>query len=61
VVDTETSNLVVTGILISPDNERILHQVVYLLRKYSLIEKIYELYVKGLLVILHAFKEWYPW
>jgi hypothetical protein len=56
-VETATSNLVVTDVLLQYDNNGILHPMAYFLRKHSPTEIKYEIYDKELLAIFHAFKE----
>jgi hypothetical protein len=60
VVETDTSNLVIVGVLSPYDNNDILHPVAYFSRKHSPAEINYEIYDKELLAIVQAFKEWHP-
>jgi hypothetical protein len=57
VVEMDTSDLVVPGILSQYDEEGILHPVTYLSRKYLPVEINYEIYDKEPLMIIYAFKE----
>jgi hypothetical protein len=55
-VETDISNLLMSGVLSQHDNEGIFHPVAYVLGKYSLIN--YKIYDKRLLTIIYIFKEW---
>jgi hypothetical protein len=59
VVETNASNLVITGFL-SQYDDNILHPIAYFLGKHSPAEINYEIYEKELLTIVLAFKEWHP-
>jgi hypothetical protein len=52
VVETDASNLVVTGVLSQYDNDNILHLVTYFSRKHSPAEINSEIYDKKLLAIV---------
>jgi hypothetical protein len=60
VVETDASNLVIVRVLSQYDDNDILRPVAYFSRQYSPAEIHYEIYEKELLVIVQAFKEWYP-
>jgi hypothetical protein len=57
-VEIDTSNLVITGVLSQHDDIGILHLLAYLLRRHLLAEINYEIYNKKLLVLICAFKKW---
>jgi hypothetical protein len=59
--ETDTSNLVIRGVLSQYDNDDdILHPVAYFSRKHSPAKINYEIYDKEFFTIMHAFKEWLP-
>jgi hypothetical protein len=61
VVETDASNLVVSGVLLQyDDDDDILHPVAYFSRKHSPPEINYEIYETELLAIVQAFNEWHP-
>ena len=59
-VETNFFNNVNAGVLSQPDNNGILHPVVYFFCQMSLVECNYEIYKKELLAIICCFKEWKP-
>jgi hypothetical protein len=60
VVETDPTNLVVTGVLLQHDDYDILHPVTYFSRKHSPAEINYEIHDKELLTIVQTIKEWRP-
>jgi hypothetical protein len=60
VVETDTSDLIVTGILSQYDNEGILHLVAYFSRKHLPADINYVIYDKELLAIICTYKGWGP-
>jgi hypothetical protein len=60
VVETDASNLVITGVLSQYDDDNILHHVAYCSRKHSSAEIDHEIYEKELRAIVWAFKEGQP-
>jgi hypothetical protein len=59
-VETDTSNLIITGVLSQYDDDNILHPVAYFSRKHSPAEINYEIYDKELLAIIQVLKKWRP-
>jgi hypothetical protein len=59
VVETDASNLIVTGALSQYDDNDILHHLAYFSRKHFSAEINYEIYDRELLGIIWAFKEWH--
>jgi hypothetical protein len=60
VVETDTFNLVVVGVLLQYDNNGILHPVTYISGQHSLTEINYKIYNKEHFMIICVFKECYP-
>jgi hypothetical protein len=61
VVETDASNLVIARVLLQyDDNNDIPYLMAFFSRKHSPAEINYEIYDKEPLVIVQAFKEWYP-
>jgi hypothetical protein len=57
VIETNASNLVVTGVLSQQDNEDILYPIAYISKKHSPAEINHKIYDKRLLAIICTFKE----
>lgn len=56
-VETDVSDLIFGGILSQQDKEGELHPVAFYLKKHSLAEANYEIYVKELKTIVQVFEE----
>jgi hypothetical protein len=59
-VKTDTSNLVITGVLSQCNYDDILHPVASFSWTHSSVQINYEIYNKELLTIIPAFEEWRP-
>jgi hypothetical protein len=58
VLETDTSNLVIAGVLSQYDDNNILYPVAYFSRKHSPAEINYKIYDKKLLAFVQALKKW---
>jgi hypothetical protein len=55
-VKTNISDYISLGVLSQKDNQGVLHPIVFISKKYNLIEYNYEIYNKELLVIIYCFE-----
>jgi hypothetical protein len=55
-VKTNTSDYISSGILSQKDNQGVLYPVVFISKKYNLIEYNYKIYNKELLAIIYCFE-----
>ena len=59
VIETDISDYVFKSILSQYNEEKILHSIVYFLKKHNLTECNYEIYNKEFIIIVHVFKKWH--
>ena len=57
VIKTDTSNYVFEDILSQYNEKRVLHSVIYFLKKHNSVECNYKIYDKKFIIIVCAFKE----
>jgi hypothetical protein len=55
-VKTNTSDYISLGILSQKDNQDVLHLIVFISKKYNLVEYNYKIYNKELLAIIYCFE-----
>ena len=59
VIKTDALNYVSESILFQYNENKVLHSVVYFLKKYNSAECNYKIYDKKFIIIVYVFKEWH--